>query len=362
MSMPTFAERFNPRHNSLNALRLVLATAVIVSHSWPLGGFGQDPSPARQSLGHWAVVGFFAVSGYLIAASRSRSTVRSFLAARLLRIYPGFLVCLLLVAFVAAPLSTTLGPALAHGHWTPSGGASYVAHNFVLKIEKDGVAGTLPKVPYGPAWDGSLWTLFYEFVCYLMVGALLSLPRRWHGPVVAAAFVVTAIGAQLTVTKTGTAADFLSLAPVFLAGSLLYLYRDKVPVGWPYGVVALLLLPVIGWLNVVSSIGAPVVVYACFWLGVVLPFQKVGKRNDISYGMYIYAFPVQQLLAQAGVYKHGVGVFVVLSVLLTLPMATASWFAVERPALNLKKRLQRPRRTAQHAAASATETEKLAVN
>jgi peptidoglycan/LPS O-acetylase OafA/YrhL len=332
-----FDARFDPRRNSLNALRLVLAALVIFSHAWPLGGFGSDPSPARQSLGHWAVLGFFAVSGYLIAASRARSGFGAFLAARVLRIYPAFLVCLILVAFVAAPLSTEL----TTGHWTAGAGASYVAHNALLKIEANTVGGTIPHVPYGPAWNGSLWTLFYEFLCYLLVGVLLSAPRRWHGPLVAAAFAVTAVGGQLTVHRTGTAADFLSLAPVFLAGSLLYLYADRIPVAWPYGVAALVLVPVAGQLNVVSSIGAPVIVYACFWLGIVLPLQKVGHRNDISYGVYIYAYPVQQLVAAAGWNRHGVALYILLSVLLTLPLAAASWFVVEHPALGLKKRLRR---------------------
>lgn len=283
------------------------------------------------------MLGFFAVSGYLIAASRVRGGFGAFLAARVLRIYPAFLVCLLAVGFIAAPLSTALTP----GSWTPSAGASYVVHNALLKIEANTVGGTIPHAPYGPAWNGSLWTLFYEFLCYLLIGVLLSLPQRWRGPVVAAAFAVTAVGGQLTVHRTGTVADFLSLAPVFLAGSLLYLYRDKVPVAWPLGVAALVLTPLAGELNVVSSIGAPVIVYAVFWLGIVLPLQKVGKRNDISYGVYIYAYPVQQLVAAAGWNRHGVGLYIVLSILLTLPLAAASWFAVERPALELKKRLRR---------------------
>jgi peptidoglycan/LPS O-acetylase OafA/YrhL len=337
VTISSFGTRFDSRHNSLNALRLVFAALVIVSHAWPLGGFGPDPSPARQSLGHWAVLGFFAVSGYLIAASRVRGGFGGFLAARLLRIYPAFLVCLLVVAFVAAPLSTVLTP----GHWTPAAGASYVVHDALLKIEANTVGGTIPHAPSGPAWNGSLWTLFYEFLCYLLIGVLLSLPRRWHGPLVAAAFAVTAVGAQLTVHRSGTVADFLSLAPVFLAGSLLYLYADRVPVAWPLGVAALVLTPVAGELNVVSSIGAPVIVYACFWLGIALPLQKIGHRNDISYGVYIYAYPIQQLLAAAGWNRHGVALYIVLSVLLTLPLAAASWFTVERPALGLKNRLRR---------------------
>lgn len=336
MASSGFGARFDARRNSLNALRLILAGLVIVSHAWPLGGFGADPSPARQSLGHWAVLGFFAVSGYLIAASRVRGGFGTFLAARVLRIYPAFLVCLVVVAFVAAPLSTALTP----GSWTPSAGASYVAHNVLLKIEANTVGGTIPRAPHGPAWNGSLWTLFYEFLCYLLIGVLLSSPRRWHGPVVASAFVVTAVGAQVTVHRTGTAADFLSLAPVFLAGSLLFLYRDRVPFSRPLGVAALVLTPLVGELNVASSVGAPVIVYACFWLGVELPLQRVGQRNDISYGVYIYAYPVQQLLVAAGWNRHGVWLYILLSVLVTVPLAVASWFGVERPALDLKKRLR----------------------
>jgi peptidoglycan/LPS O-acetylase OafA/YrhL len=336
-----FGARFDPRRNSLNALRLLFAALVIVSHAWPLGGFGPDPSPARQSLGHWAVLGFFAISGYLIAASRVRGGFGGFLAARLLRIYPAFLVCLLAVAFIAAPIST----ALTSGSWTPTAGASYVVHNMLLKIEANTIGGTIPHAPYGPAWNGSLWTLFYEFVCYLLIGVLLTLPRRWQGPVVAAALAVTAVGGQLTVHRTGTAADFLSLAPVFLAGSLLFIYRDRVPVSWPLGVAALVLTPLAGQLNVVSSVGAPIIVYACFWLGITLPLWKVGQRNDISYGVYIYAYPVQQLIVATGGNRHGVALYLLLSIVCTLPLAAASWFAVERPALELKKRLRREQGT-----------------
>jgi peptidoglycan/LPS O-acetylase OafA/YrhL len=335
----TLAERFDPRHNSLNALRLILAVSVIVSHTWPLGGFGPDPSAARQAVGHWAVLGFFGISGYLIAASRSRSSLRGFLAARVLRIYPAYFVCLILVAFAAAPLSAVIRPA----HWTAHNALLFVAYDLLLKVERNSITGTLTHAPGGPAWDGSLWTLFYEFLCYIAIGVLLTVPRRWHGSLTAAAFTLTAIGNGLVAHRanSGTVTDLLSLTPVFFAGALLFLFAHRVPTSRLHGAGALAVLPLAGQLDLASSLAAPLVAYACLWLGAVLPLQRMGRRNDISYGMYIYAFPVQQLLAAAGLSRHGPALFASASVILTVPFGAASWLLIERPALALNRRLRR---------------------
>src|SRR5688572_10368973 len=101
--------RFDEGRNSLNALRLILAALVIVSHSWWLGGYGAEPHPGGMKLGTWAVIGFFGISGYLITRSRvhSRSAV-SYCRARFLRIFPGLAVCVAAVAFVMAPLAAGL--------------------------------------------------------------------------------------------------------------------------------------------------------------------------------------------------------------------------------------------------------------
>ena len=343
-SRRTLAERFDPRHNSLNFLRLVFATAVIVSHARPLGGFGHDPSIAQQTVGTWAVMGFFAISGYLIAASRSHTHIPAFFARRVLRIYPGFLVCLLVVAFCFAPLSVLVGAGHGGGHYSLPSALSYVVHNLGLKVERDGIAGTLPGVPYGPAWDGSLWTLFYEFACYIVLGALLSVPAQWRKRVTVAAFAVSAAIGGYGATHAATDAlpaladRFFQLAPVFLAGSLIYLFADRVLVDWRIGIAALVLAPVATEIHAMQYLGAPLVAYACLWLGIVLPFDRVGRRNDLSYGMYIYAFPVQQLLVLLGVNGAGLALYTIVSIAATLPLAAASWFAVEHPALALKHR------------------------
>src|SRR5262245_6149816 len=101
-SVGTLADGFALRRNSLNFLRLVFALMVIVSHAWPVGGYGDDPRIAGEKLGTWAVAGFFAISGFLIANSRRHAPMGTFLVRRVLRIYPGYLVCLVVVAFAFA--------------------------------------------------------------------------------------------------------------------------------------------------------------------------------------------------------------------------------------------------------------------
>jgi peptidoglycan/LPS O-acetylase OafA/YrhL len=336
----TISQRFDPRHNSLNFLRLVLATAVIVSHASPLGGFGHDPSIAGQALGTWAVMGFFAISGYLIASSRSHTGIGQFFFRRVLRIYPGFVVCLLAVAFVFAPLSIVFGTGASSGSYSLTSAVGYVTHNAFLKVERIGIANTLPHVPYGPSWNGSLWTLFYEFACYAVVGVLLSVAMRWRRPAVVAAFLVTAAGGAYGEhhAMPTVAADFFSLAPIFFAGALLYLFADRIPFDWRLGVLALVLLPVATELHAMQYLGAPLAAYAYLWLGIVLPFAKVGSRNDFSYGVYIYAFPVQQSLVLLHVNRHGLPLYIMVSIAVTAPFAMASWFFVERRALALKRR------------------------
>jgi peptidoglycan/LPS O-acetylase OafA/YrhL len=135
------------------------------------------------------------------------------------------------------------------------------------------------------------------------------------------------------------------LAPVFLTGSLLYLYRDRVPdSGWIAAactavLVAGLWLPVGTHVRPTSvDLVAPAVAYPLLWLGAHLPLQRVGARNDYSYGVYLYGFPVQALLAGTfAVHAWGYPLFLLASLAATVPFAVASWWVVERSALKLRR-------------------------
>lgn len=340
----TILERFNPQRNSLNFLRLVFALVVVVSHTWPIGGYGPDPSIGGETLGTWAVAGFFAISGYLIANSRLHLPFGAFAVRRVLRIYPAFLVCLVTVAVIFAPLSTLLD----HGRVSWRSALSYVGSNSLLKMHQYGISATLSHAPYRRVWDGSLWTLFWEFSCYVVIGVILSAQHRWRRPLTVVIYGLAVVGA--TVARhhpvNVLAFDFFLLGSFFFAGSLLALYADRVRLDGRMAVAALAVLVVASGIGAWELLGSLAVAYLCLWLGVSLPFAHVGRRNDISYGIYIYAFPVQQLLVAAHLDRLPVGAAVVVSILATLPLAVASWFIVERPALALKARFGQRRSVA----------------
>jgi peptidoglycan/LPS O-acetylase OafA/YrhL len=110
------------------------------------------------------------------------------------------------------------------------------------------------------------------------------------------------------------------------------MYADRLPFDGRWAAVSLVVLILVGVAGQFVAVGALPLAYLLMWLAVRLPLHSFGRRFDISYGLYIYAFPVQQMLARADVQRAGVAVFVLASVVLAIPPAFLSWVLVERPA------------------------------
>jgi peptidoglycan/LPS O-acetylase OafA/YrhL len=335
----TLASLFDPQRNALNALRLLFALTVIVSHSWALGGFGDEPQAGGITLGTWSVLGFFGISGYLITRSRlsGRSAYRYY-RARALRILPAFLVCLVFVAFVLAPLAAMLDESAS---WSPSEALTYVLRNAALyppQISQEGIEGTLQGVPYVGMWNGSLWTLFWEGACYIAVGVAVSmLPRpalTKVAVVTVAAGALVALAAQTqTVSLPDLAGRVLPLVVAFLAGAVLFLYSDRLRVSALSVTAAIILLLASVILGVAQSVGVLPFVFLVMVVGSVLPLVSVGAKYDISYGVYIYAWPVQQVvfvLFGNDVELPGV---IALSIAGTVPLAFLSCILIEQPVM-----------------------------
>jgi peptidoglycan/LPS O-acetylase OafA/YrhL len=144
----------------------------------------------------------------------------------------------------------------------------------------------------------------------------------------------------------------LILVPIFLTGTLIYLYQETLPdsgwlaIGSGVLVVVGLALPLgntlPGYTLTSMDLTAAFITYPLLWLGVHLPLQRVGATNDYSYGMYIYAFPIQQLLALWGIYRWGYVPYLLSAVVLTAAAAVASWWLIEKRALRLKAWSPRP--------------------
>lgn len=357
--MRTFNQSYDPRRNSLNCLRLILALGVVFSHALTLGALGSEVIGNKTTFGTIAVYGFFGISGYLIAGSAARHGVGRYLWQRFLRIFPAFWVCLLVTAFVFGLV------AWSHDHQCgltcyvrqPVGPWGYVFNNAWLKMRQLAIGSTLRTVPVPDVWNGSLWTLFYEFLCYLVLAILAlvgMLRNRWTVAALGAfawatEIVITSVpsfSAQFDLYHHWDEYKMLTFVPIFLTGSAMWLYRERLPdsgvlaLGCVAAVLVGFALPVgthePGFALTSIDMVAPFLAYPLLWLGAHLPLQSVGATNDYSYGIYIYAWPVQQLLALWGVNRWGYVPYVLATVALTAPFAVASWWIVERHALRLK--------------------------
>jgi peptidoglycan/LPS O-acetylase OafA/YrhL len=330
--MKTIDDRLDPKANSLNAIRLVLATTVLVSHSWPIGQYGPNPTFGGFAPGGWAVDAFFVLSGYLITGSRLNNDLLTYLKRRILRIYPGFIVALLSVVFVFAPIGYINMHHTLRGYiTTPNTPLQYLAANLGLKMHLPTVAGTPGG---GQAWAGTLWTLYFEFACYVLVGLLACWATFRRRPAIAVAVLAATTAVSLTnnhVFHHTDTANLVRLVPFFMAGTAIYLLRDRIPCTWWLAVAsaaAIVILPLFGVRFVVLC--AVPLTYLLLYLGAVVPIA-LGRRNDISYGIYMYGYPVEQVVR----YLHlaSQSAFIAASVLATVPIAAASWFFVERPAM-----------------------------
>jgi peptidoglycan/LPS O-acetylase OafA/YrhL len=331
---------YSGRVNALNFLRLVFAGLVLISHSFPLGGFGSDPSVGDTSLGGVGVAGFFAISGFLIANSRNRLTFSKFLVRRAFRIIPGYWAVLFIVAF-------GFGPALAAGAstWNPSSASQYVLHGLPLLVQQSpALNGELVGLPYEAGINGSLWTLAPEFAFYLILGTAFAMKgarkNYWLGLL---ALLSVSVFGQFLAPNVLFLPDVISLLTYFLAGVVLWQAASRIQLSpWLAGVAAIAVVACLlsGHFRFFGALPAA---YLVLYAGFALPdwAKRLGSVNDYSYGLYIYAFPVQQLMARLGVQHFGVLAFAVASAISVAPLAAASWWLVERPAQLLSLRLTR---------------------
>ena len=346
--------QLDPRANSLNLIRLGLASMVLFAHGFYLAGDGVGPHVDGENLGGWAVFGFFAVSGYLITASRWSNSLGTYLMHRVARIFPAFLVCLVVIAVFFAPIgylrqNGTLAGYLTTGPTTPAG---FVFANSMLHINANEIAGTPAGVPFPGAWDGSIWSLYYEFQCYLIVAGLAMIGWVRRNPLGIAVAWILSVGAYVSWGRVagpllggnGDAQLLLKLLPLFLGGALVQLLRERLPLHWTGALisVAVVLGAIKGLDGWSAQLTAPLIAYLLLYIGSVVPCPRLIQRHDISYGVYVYAWPVQQLLVFTGIHEHSVALYDVLALAGTVPFAVASWLVVERPAMRRARRARGP--------------------
>lgn len=338
------AEAFDPRSNSLDAWRLFLAWEVMLYHSYVVTG-RLPPDKLTPLIFGIGVDGFFAISGFLITRSwLNRPKTRDYMAARALRILPGLWVCLFVTAFIIAPLGVLLQGGSAKELLWSSGPIGYMVNNAFLVFLQPGINGTPADVPMVGLWNGSLWSLTFEAGCYLAVavlGVVGLVKYRWLSVAMLGVGVAWALSMPpLAVPGEWTLLQLAArTAIMFASGAVLYQWRDVIPANWWLVFASAVVVSVTGVLlpdyRVVA--GVPLA-YAIIVSGAL--FRALKLKHDISYGVYIYAFPIQQLAAMSGLSSLNPYLFLVITTICTIPLALASWFLIEKRALGLKNRLK----------------------
>lgn len=332
-------------HNNFNLLRLLLALLVLLSHAPEL----QDGDRHRElltqlfhtlSFGELAVDGFFLLSGYLIVQSWDLDPVPlQFLRKRVLRIYPGFIVASLVCVYIVAPLgadaaryfrelstaTVALCLAILHGPITPP------------------VFEGLPE----PQVNGSMWTIMREFACYLavmMLGLSGGIRRRgvWLALTVTgfAAYLYASFGLPVPFAPLGQLLNdpILRLGSLFFAGGCFYLYRDCYRFTRRGALVSAVVLLALMFSRRYAELGLAtfggyLLFYFAFrpmWLT-----ESFNRLPDISYGVYLYGWPVQTLLV-AYLPPLSPWLKLGLACLIVLPLSVLSCYLVEQPLLKLK--------------------------
>lgn len=332
--------------NNLDLFRAISAFLVIWGHAYALAPEAGHRDFVRQLLGFdysgsLAVKIFFFLSGLLVARSLlSSGSVRFFLLSRFFRIFPGLLFVLVVCAFILGPLVSTW---TAEDYFSSKVPYNYVLWNFFMEARYN-LPGVFEGNPYKAAVNGSLWTISYEVAAYLLLVAAFAIGcfhnKKFATVVLLFLVAEPLLDNALVFSWFNGRHEVSMLAPVFAFGVLLALYQDRVFLDFKV-IVGLWLLVFL----LRKSELYQYAFYAALFCSIIRASAsavvlRLRVKSDVSYGVYLWGFPVQQcvvlIFPQYGLLGNQL-----ISISICVVMGLLSWKYIERPAIDFCASLRR---------------------
>lgn len=328
----------NKHSNNYNLLRFIFASLVIFSHAIEL----KDGNRSNEiltylfgtlSFGELAVDSFFILSGFLISKSWiERPNIASFLKSRILRIYPGFIASSLVCVLIIGPLYAE-SPYFSNFNLR-----GYIRS--VIFLSDPNISNIFTNSFY-PVVNGAIWSIFIELCCYVLLmlfGASSLLSRRFPWLLLTLGVISVYVLNRLNVINISWTGLYIRCGMFFCVGGCFYLYKDQISWKKKYAVTAVFL----SMLFLFNFILAEVAL-AFLWGYSIIYFANNGTRflafnklPDISYGIYLYAWPINKIIYQEAPNTNPC-TCMLMTLMASMLIATISWYVVEKPFLNLKK-------------------------
>jgi peptidoglycan/LPS O-acetylase OafA/YrhL len=345
--------RADRRDNNFDIMRLCAAWMVLYSHAFILYYNSSDTFVEYlkySSLSGIALNVFFVISGYLITESYLyRKDIKIFTISRILRLLPALIIVVILSIFILGAILTTKS---LSEYFTDVNTYKYLRCILIFPL-KYTLPGVFENNPYPGAVNGSLWTLEIEVRCYLLI-ALLGFCSLLRANIV---FLITALCFTMNILlnifpeypkyilifKYSALVNDCRLFLAFFAGSSLFFLKDKMPYNARIFLIAIF-ADLVAWYYLPFGQHIHILLLAYIILYVALnvkPAIKFLHGTDISYGVYIYAFPIQQTYMHYLGEDYGFLSFIIITTFTTFLFGYISWKLIEKPSLNLKKHLSR---------------------
>ena len=305
--MKSLGDVSGERKNNLNIMRFLAAILVIISHSFPITNGTKEIDPlgiwtdGRLDFGGVAVSFFFVTGGFLIAGSSERKTkTKEFFIARCKRIFPSLVALCIICIFVVGGVFTTN---TRYSYYTSIDTWKYLLN--IVFVPVHFLPGVFSDNPYPGVVNGPLWTLPIEFCCYIACFVSYKLGffnKKRYVFTIPLAFICAIVFFYLFYQNPFMIRIVRSVI-LFYIGIGFYVYRNQIHLNYKVAIVAVVLFVFLLYLKlsiIAMMFAFPYIVYYIAYGINGNYITKFGYKYEISYGMYLWGWPVQQIIVEFG--------------------------------------------------------------